>query len=405
MTFLLGHRLPFCLCLLLLLCACQPGLFSRLKRNLRDMESHGVIAGQLIRPNEHAPVYLSLLDSQGACIDTIRFTSDRYALFAPLEHDYQLVAFQDLNGDGYVQVSEPIASTCDDPALFLTAQQRNQRRDLSLQPSSMLPPQLVQACPPQEETPMKIRLIVGDVADFNRPEFGQSFARKGLWAPVDFLREAGIGIYFLEAYDPDKIPVLFINGAAGSPLDWQAFYQRMDKTRYQAWFYFYPSGLPLKQLSQALSGMTRNLQERYGFKHMAVVAHSMGGLIGRGFLMDETIRHKNFVDVFVSISTPWEGIEAANLGVKYAPAAIPSWYDVATDSPYQKTIFERTLPRSLSYYLLFGYSDTAVPLKSQLYTPAQHEAERIIGYNEGHVSILSSPQVIEDLFRLLDEQW
>jgi len=393
------------LILILGLTACTPKIFSLLKRNLRDMESHGVIAGLLNRPDDTAPVYLTLLDSDGRCVDTIRFSSDHYALFAPVEHAYCLMAFQDLNGDGLFQQPEPATSTCDATPLALSRNQRNLRMDLTLRAGQPIPPRLSKMCSPQDTTPLKLRLIIGDVADFNRPEFGQEFARKGMWAPVDFLREAGIGIYFLEPYDPHKIPVLFINGAVGSPLDWRHFYQRMDTSRYQAWFYFYPSGLPLKQLAQTLGGMTRSLHDRYGFDHMAVVAHSMGGLIGRGFLLEQANAHEDFVDVFVSFSTPWEGLDAAKLGIKYAPAAVPSWYDIATDSPYQQAIFETKLPRSLSYYLLFGYSDTAVPIKSLLFDPAQREAVRIIGYNEGHVSILASPQVIDDFFRILDEEW
>jgi len=409
MLFALTHRLPWhrfvIVTLLLCLTACTPRIFSLLERNLHDMETHGVIAGVLIRPDDKAPVYLTLMDSDGVCVDTLRFGSDHYALFAPVEHAYCLMAFQDINNNGLFDQTEPAVSTCDATPLALSRNQRNLRIDLTLSTDQQIPPQMAKVCPVKEATPSKLRLIVGDIADFNRPEFGPEFAHKGMWAPVDFLREAGIGIYFLEPYDPRKIPVLFINGAVGSPLDWRHFYQRMDTSRYQAWFYFYPSGLPLKRLTETLAGMTRNLHDRYSFNHMAVVAHSMGGLIGRGVLLDPAIAQQDFVDVFVSFSAPWEGLDSAKIGIKYAPAAVPSWYDIATDSPYQQAIFKHKLPGNISYYLLFGYKDTAVPIKSLLFDPAQREAKRIFGYDEGHVSILASPQVIDDFFSILDEAW
>ena len=36
---------------------------------------------------------------------------------------------------------------------------------------------------------------------------------------MSFLQEIGVSIFFLELYDPDKIPVLFIHGALGTPLE------------------------------------------------------------------------------------------------------------------------------------------------------------------------------------------
>ena len=35
------------------------------------------------------------------------------------------------------------------------------------------------------------------------------------WKPAEFFREVGGNVYFLEAYDATKIPVLFVHGAAG----------------------------------------------------------------------------------------------------------------------------------------------------------------------------------------------
>jgi hypothetical protein len=61
----------------------------------------------------------------------------------------------------------------------------------------------------------------------------------GLWEPTRFLKEHGVGIYMLEVYDPDKTPVLFINGAGGSAQNWRYFLRRLDRTRFQAWFFLY----------------------------------------------------------------------------------------------------------------------------------------------------------------------
>ena len=51
-----------------------------------------------------------------------------------------------------------------------------------------------------------------------------------------------------------------------------------------------------------------------------VVAHSMGGLVSRGFLQRYRAGGKAAIPLFVSIATPWDGHKAAELGVKTAPA-------------------------------------------------------------------------------------
>ncbi len=50
----------------------------------------------------------------------------------------------------------------------------------------------------------------------------------------------------------------------------------LDRTRYQPWFYHYPSGLRLEKSANGLSRALQMLKARYGFSRLYVVAHSMG---------------------------------------------------------------------------------------------------------------------------------
>jgi hypothetical protein len=138
----------------------------------------------------------------------------------------------------------------------------------------------------------------------------------------------------------------------------------------------------------------------------------MGGLVAGG-LINNQIESGNakHLRLLVTLSTPWGGHELAASGVANSPVVIPSWYDMVPGSPYQEAIFRQNLPDHLEYHLLFshrgkfnvisrGNTDGAVSLKSQLIYPAQQRALHIRGYDEDHVGILSSPQVIEDLNRI-----
>lgn len=82
------------------------------------------------------------------------------------------------------------------------------------------------------------------------------------------------------------------------------------------------------------------------------------------------------------------------------------------EGEYLKQLFVRPLPGSIDHSLLFGHrggysllrpsSDGTVTLASQLRPQAQAEARLVMGFDEDHGSILSSPPVLAQVYRLLD---
>jgi pimeloyl-ACP methyl ester carboxylesterase len=139
----------------------------------------------------------------------------------------------------------------------------------------------------------------------------------------DFAWKLGPGVYFLEPYARDKIPVLFVHGAEGYPQLFAKLIEGLDRTRFQPWFFFYPSGARLEAIAHFLTERIARLEDRYGFPKLAVVAHSMGGLVSRAFLLE--LRGSRTTDrLFVSYSTPWEGRLRAG-GVEKSPVVIDSW--------------------------------------------------------------------------------
>lgn len=252
---------------------------------------------------------------------------------------------------------------------------------------------------------------IGAIANLDDSLFSAESGRRGYWAPVDFFKEAGGNIYFLEEYDPNKTPILFVHGAAGSPQDWKYFLQHLDRSKYQPWIFYYPSGSSLDSMSYLLYWKLGNLQRRYHFERLYLTAHSMGGLVVRSFLAEYGDQFPA-AKLFVTLSTPWGGDALADDGVAYSPAVIPSWHDVRAGGRFVQTLFHKPLPRELDYYLFFGHAghysllrpasnDGAITLASQLRPAAQAEARRVFGYDESHVGILSSPQVFAQYDALL----
>ena len=247
-----------------------------------------------------------------------------------------------------------------------------------------------------------ISFSVGEVADLDDPRFAATRGEDGLWTPATLAIKSGFGIYFLERYDPAKIPVLFIHGAAGSPQDWRHAMERIDRKRYQAWFYFYPSGVRLESAATALNEGVEQLHDRYHFKRLHVVAHSMGGLVARRFVVMNAVEQGHpYISTFLTFSTPWNGHEAAAMGVKWAPAVVPSWHDMKQGSDYLSHLYGRKLKGRVDHHLFYSHrakrsavmpaeNDGTVSVASELRPEAKADAASVQGYDETHMSILSS---------------
>jgi hypothetical protein len=145
-----------------------------------------------------------------------------------------------------------------------------------------------------------------------------------------------------------------------------------------------------------------------------VVAHSMGGLVSRGTLnlCVENDRCE-YLRSYTTLSTPWNGVASAQSGVRYAPEVVPVWRDLGPDSEYVTSLFNTPLPNDVPHYLLFGYrqdsissqsSDGVIRLSSQLRSAAQDQATSVRGFDEGHVSILHSDDVIQNVNSILTRQ-
>ena len=150
------------------------------------------------------------------------------------------------------------------------------------------------------------------MTDLDAPAFMESNGRKGLWQPLSFVKEKRGGVYLLEPYDPNKIPVLFIHGAGGTPQDWRYFISRLDRSKYQVWVYYYPTGLPIDLSAGWLNNFITELHHQYGFQQLAIAAHSMGGLVARRFIaLNAAGPGGDYDTLLATFSTPFGGVPVA----------------------------------------------------------------------------------------------
>ena len=117
--------------------------------------------------------------------------------------------------------------------------------------------------------------------------------------------KAGAGVYFLEPYDPNRIPVLFIHGIGGTPRDFRQMIESLDHSRFQPWIFHYPTGLRLQVVVRVLHRLVEDLRHKYTFHALFVTAHSVGGLVARGYLESALNEgDRQFVKLLVTFSSP-----------------------------------------------------------------------------------------------------
>src|SRR4029453_4216211 len=99
--------------------------------------------------------------------------------------------------------------------------------------------------------------------------------------------EKKTGLYFLQPYDPDRIPVVFVHGLISTPFDWAQTINGLQadpeiRKRYQFWVFAYPTGNPVLYSALRLREELAKVDKFYpGHKDYVLVGHSMGGLLSQ----------------------------------------------------------------------------------------------------------------------------
>lgn len=263
------------------------------------------------------------------------------------------------------------------------------------------------------DKPIKLHSrLAGAIKPLDDDYFSEEYGAKGYWEASSFFKEVGGNIYFLEPYDPEKIPILFIHGATDTPRNWKFFIDNIDKERFQPWFFYYPSGARIDSMAYLLLWKLLNLQIKYKFDTLVMTAHSLGGLVSRSFLNDYGQMFPQ-IKLFVALATPWGGAEMAKYGVQQSPAVIPSWMDLQPDSPFIQSLYAKKLPDTVDFYIFYGYrgsrnpfranNDNTIRLSSLLDWRSQSEAKMVYAFDEDHAGIMNSPEALLQYNTILNQ--
>src|SRR5213596_1487150 len=98
---------------------------------------------------------------------------------------------------------------------------------------------------------------------------------------------APTGLYFLQPYDPDRIPLVFVHGLMATDQMWLNVINDLEadpvlRGRYQYWEFGYPTGNPIAysglKLREALAEVDKVYPNHRGY---VLVSHSLGGILAQ----------------------------------------------------------------------------------------------------------------------------
>jgi pimeloyl-ACP methyl ester carboxylesterase len=117
------------------------------------------------------------------------------------------------------------------------------------------------------------------------PQPGLFLGLMAMFRPANY--ENRTGLYMLEPYDPDRIPVILIHGLMSVPQMWAPTASAIEsdpelRGRYQFWVFAYPTGNPITLSALRLRESLARVYQLYPkTKGMVLISHSMGGLVAQ----------------------------------------------------------------------------------------------------------------------------
>lgn len=154
--------------------------------------------------------------------------------------------------------------------------------------------------------------------------------------PERFQEETGL--YFAQAYDPDRIPVVFVHGVNSSPGTFKAMINQLAgeewfRKKYQVWIFNYPTGnawivtsASFRMFMQKAKEFAQAHGDKGNINKTVIVAHSMGGLVTRSAISDPKLFYYNayFKVPFNQLNLDARGKALINNGLLFKPIDFPN---------------------------------------------------------------------------------
>lgn len=182
-----------------------------------------------------------------------------------------------------------------------------------------------------------------------------------------------------------KNPVVLVHGLNGESGYWIS--DNMDKklsnSNYDAWSFYYPNNQEINYSSALLSDGISFIRQKTGKSKVSILAHSMGGLVSRGYIENQAItpsginiNYRGDVEKLITLGSPFYGSHLANkinfdhwydfteelsrwLG---SDTRAPAYKDLSVGSKFTWNLNYNQNNTSIAYYTIVGTGDNIVPV-------------------------------------------
>ena len=157
--------------------------------------------------------------------------------------------------------------------------------------------------PMQEETTKIGRRTFPLAANFSAPialllngKSQNSLSLRGFFRADERIKQSGV--FLVEPYDPERIPVILIHGLVSVPMIWRDVFPALAASpelarRYQFMVFTYPSSFPVAESALLLRNKLKELRAELDpegddplSNNMVVAGHSMGGILTHTLIAD-----------------------------------------------------------------------------------------------------------------------
>jgi len=392
------------------------------KNNEMIDENYGIYRGQVSGVDQGSNVVVGLFKRDGKKLTYagIRSVSpgDRInMLVRDKDASYTVMAYLDSNGDFAYQSDESkSAARIDDPEIHWAS---DRDKDLDCPDyESMKIEQIDLTGKEKLDWPRKapeIRNFLETISLDDDERFSDENVKLGLWQPFVFETEIGYGLYVLKDFDPTKNSIVLVHGISDSPRVFKSVVEAIEAIPddYQVLMFHYPSAVSLDYTSYILSAALNEVIRRSQIPQLDIIAHSMGGLVSKGMILQSSAELRQSMRLFISIATPYGGHAGAQAGLDWSPNVARVWCAMAPNSSYVQEIAALDLSEGPKHHLIFSFSheadgkskgdDGVVTVKSQLDESAQHNATAIYGIADNHGGAVRNSCTLKRLKAILQD--
>ena len=218
----------------------------------------------------------------------------------------------------------------------------------------------------------KVRPIVADytaaIAYYRPPSNFLATKLMATFRPGHYAEK--MGLYFLQPYDPDRIPVIFVHGLASSPFMWAGTINELQadpqvRKHYQFWIFAYPTGYPPLYSALRLREELAKVDNLYpNHRGYVLIGHSMGG----------TLAHMQVVTV------------------------TPAMWERTVGQP-AKEVLARTVRNSLIYRSLIFQANPRIKRVVFICTPHRGSETALSGLGRFGRSLIALPVAMTSIFK------